>query len=65
MQYLYIIKRQSRSSAASDVYKRQSVKQDMLNNFEAGHEVTADYTKDVIKPLRLGVCMLRMISPLL
>ena len=42
-----------------------SVKQDMLNNFEAGHEVTADYTKDVIKPLRLGVCMLRMISPLL
>ena len=42
-----------------------SVKQDMLNNFEAGHEVTADYAKDVIKPLRLGVCMLRMISPLL
>ena len=42
-----------------------SVQQDMLNNFEAGHEVTADYTKDVIKPLRLGVCMLRMISPLL
>lgn len=25
-----------------------SVKQDMLNNFEAGHEVTADYAKDVI-----------------
>lgn len=44
---------------------RLRVKQDMLNNFEAGHEVTADYTKDVIKPLRLGVCMLRMISPLL
>ena len=42
-----------------------SVEQDMLNNFEAGHEVTADYAKDVIKPLRLGVCMLRMISPLL
>ena len=38
-----------------------SVKQDMLNNFEAGHEVTADYTKDVIKPLRLGVCMLSLI----
>ena len=55
---LYFAKKYNKATALS-------VKQDMLNNFEAGHEVTADYAKDVIKPLRLGVCMLRMISPLL
>lgn len=41
------------------------VKKDMLNNFEAGREVTKDYAKDVIRPLKLGTCILRMISPLL
>ena len=41
-----------------------AVKQEKQDE-RAGHEVTADYAKDVIKPLRLGVCMLRMISPLL
>ena len=41
------------------------VKKDMLNNFEEGREVTKDYAKDVIRPLKLGTCILRMISPLL
>ena len=41
------------------------VKADMLNNFEISNEVTSDYAVDVIRPLKLGTCMLHMISPLL
>lgn len=41
------------------------VKEDMQNNFEISNEVTSDYTVDVIRPLKLGTCMLHMISPLL
>ena len=47
------------------IIKAAKVKKDMLNNFEAGREVTKDYAKDVIRPLKLGTCILRMISPLL
>lgn len=42
-----------------------SVKADMIKDFEVSQEVTADYAKDVIKPLKLSTCILRMISPLL
>lgn len=41
------------------------VKEDMKDNFNKGREVTKSYAKDEIKPLKLSVCMLRMISPLL
>ena len=41
------------------------VKEDMQNNFEISNEVTSDYAVDVIRPLKLGTCMLHMISPLL
>lgn len=41
------------------------VKEDMLNNFEVSCEVTTDYAVDVIRPLKLGTCLLHMISPLL
>jgi cardiolipin synthase len=41
------------------------VKADMLDNFEISNEVTSDYAVDVIRPLKLGTCMLHMISPLL